>query len=94
VLNDDLAPFFVAGEFCDAEDTLGGAPVLGMYDASYVRTGGGMGMSDTSQVYLLPTALVPDDVIGMQLVHKGTSHSVVDVEPDGTGLSVLVLGVA
>lgn len=91
MIGDDLTPFFVVGEFCHGEDTLDGASVVGQFDAGYVRNGGGMGMSDAVQAFLLPTASAPTEANDQILVHKGVSYRVVEVEPDGTGLSVLVL---
>ena len=91
MIGDDLTPFFVVGEFCHGEDTLDGAPVVGQFDASYVRNGGGMGMSDAIQAYLLPTTSAPAEGNDQVLVHKGISYRVAEIEPDGTGLTVLVL---
>lgn len=91
MIGDDLTPFFVAGEFCHGEDTLDGVSVVGQFDASYVRNGGGMGMSDAVQAYLLPTISAPAEANNQRLVHKGITYQVAEVEPDGTGLTVLVL---
>jgi len=92
MIGEDLTPFFVVGEFCRDGDTLDGAPVVGQFDANYVRNGGGMGMSDAAPAYLLPSASAPESANDQVLVHKGVHYLVVEVEPDGTGLSVLILG--
>lgn len=91
MIGDDLAPFFVVGEFCRGGDTLDGVTVVGQFDASYVRNGGGMGMSDSAPAYLLPTASAPGSAIGQVLVHKDIAYRVGEIEPDGTGLIVLIL---
>jgi len=91
VLADDLTPFFVAGEFCDEEDTLNGASVLGMFDDAYVVNGAGFGLSDTTTAYHMATASVPPLVEGMHLIHKHVEYNVVDQQPDGSGITTLVL---
>jgi hypothetical protein len=93
MIGDDLAPFFVPGEFAGTDDTLDGNPVAGIFDGAYVRTGGGIGMSSTHPVYTLPEAFVPTDVQDMTLyVSAERSHfRVVDQEPAGSGVVVLIL---
>ena len=91
MIGDDLSPFFVVGEFCHGEDKLDGLPVVGQFDANYVRNGGGMGMSDSIQAYLLPSVVVMADPTDQILLHQGASYRVVEVEPDGSGLTVLIL---
>lgn len=91
MIGDDLTPFFVVGEFCKADDTLDGEPVVGQFDAAYVRNGGGMGMADAAPAYLLPSASAATAAEGQVLVHMGLSYRVAGVEPDGTGLTVLAL---
>jgi hypothetical protein len=91
MIGDDLSPFFVKGEFCGEDDKLDGVDVVGIFDAAFVVAGGGLGMSGSRPAYTLPTASVPADVIGMALVHAGTTYRVEDHQPDGTGASVLIL---
>lgn len=91
MIGDDLTPFFAAGEFSHTEDQLDGKNVIGIFDGQYSRTGGGMGMSNSHPAYHLPSASVPKDPAGCVLRHKGVLYIVVDEEPDGTGLTVLIL---
>lgn len=91
MIGDDLTPFFVPGEFSHADDTLAGAPVLGIFDAEYVSNGGGFGMADARPAYMMATAQVPVESEGILLVHKGESYRVAASEPDGTGITVLML---
>lgn len=91
MIGDDLTPFFVVGEFCHADDTLDDVPVVGQFDAAYVRNGGGMGMADATPAYLLPSSSAMSVTEGQMLVHQTRSYRVAEIEPDGTGLTVLVL---
>lgn len=93
MIGDDLTPFFVPGEFAGVGDTLDGQPVTGIFDAAYVSTNDGMGMASTRPVYLLPTAMAPAAPEDMLLVvaKSGERFVVVAQEPDGSGLTVLVL---
>jgi hypothetical protein len=91
MIGDDLTPFFVVGEFCHADDTLDGASVVGQFDAAYVRNGAGMGMADATPAYLLPSSSATSVAVDQILVHEARSYRVAEIEPDGTGLTVLVL---
>lgn len=91
MIGSDLTPFFVAGEFVQAGDTLGGVPVAGIFDAAYVVTGAGMGMADTRMAYTLSSASVPASPVGMLLQHAGVQYEVADTQPDGTGVTLLIL---
>ncbi|MFS2004612.1 hypothetical protein ACEN9F_13400 [Duganella sp. CT11-25] len=94
MIGDDLTPFFVAGEFSHGGDLLGGVAVAGIFDSAYVRAGGGLGMSSIHPAYSMASAAVPAEPIGQLLTHKSINYSVVDLEPDGTGLTVLILEVS
>jgi hypothetical protein len=90
MVGDDLAPFFVPGEFAGTADTLDGEAVVGIFDGAYVSAGAGLGMSDTRPVYLLPAADVPEGVVGMALVANSLNFNVVNTELDnGTILLIL-----
>ena len=91
MIGDDLSPFFVAGEFSDGNDTLGGMPVSGIFDGAYAAVGDGLGMGDSRPVYTLATTSVPFAWAGLQLVHKGVAYGLADHQPDGTGKSLLLL---
>ncbi|KQW96974.1 hypothetical protein ASC94_09205 [Massilia sp. Root418] len=91
MIGDDLSPFFVKGDFCGEGDTLGGEPVVGIFDAQYVVDGVGMGMSSTRPAFTLATGSVPAAPAGLILLHAGAAYRVEDHQPDGTGKSVLIL---
>jgi hypothetical protein len=93
MIGDDLTPFFVPGEFAGVGDTLGGEPVEGIFDASYVSTSDGIGMASSRPAYLLPVAAAPSEPEGMVLkvAKSGEQFTVAAQEPDGTGLTVLIL---
>jgi hypothetical protein len=92
MIGDDLTPFFVPGEFA-GEDTLDGQPVVGIFDAAYVSTNDGIGMASSRPAYLLPAAAAPAAPEGLVLVvaKSGERFVVATQEPDGTGLTVLIL---
>ncbi|MBY0243183.1 MAG: hypothetical protein K2X55_28145 [Burkholderiaceae bacterium] len=94
MIGDDLSPFFVAGEFSEADDTLNGLPIIGIFDAAYEVSGGGMGMSNTHPAYTTATASLPVEIIDTILATNGKDYRVVNHEPDGTGCSVLILEAA
>lgn len=92
MIGTDLSPFFVPGEFCaETGDKLDGQNVTGIFEAAWVSNGGGAGMSDSRPVYFLPTAMVPTSSHGKVLEVAAGRHIVVDHQPDGTGLSMLLL---
>lgn len=93
MIGDDLTPFFVPGEFAGVGDTLDGQPVTGIFDAAYASTNDGIGMASSRPVYLLPAVMAPAAPEDMLLViaKSGERFVVATQEPDGTGLTVLVL---
>jgi len=93
MIGDDLSPFFVPGEFAGVGDTLDGQPVTGIFDREYVSTNDGMGMASSRPAYLLPTSEAPPAPENLILVlAKGGERFVVAAhEPDGTGVTVLIL---
>lgn len=91
---EDLTPFFDLGGFA-TQDLLGGVSVSGLFDRpSQAAQVGAYGLSSSAPTYMLPTAQVPGNVIGAALVHAGVTYAVVAHEPDGTGVSTLILEVA
>lgn len=91
MIGDDLTPFFVAGEFAGADDTLDGVKVVGMFDAAFATAGDGIGMATTRPAYTLPTSEAGTDPEGKMLVANGGTYRVVAHEPDGAGVSLLIL---
>lgn len=88
---EDFTVFFKASEFA-SNATLAGLAVTGVFDAAYESGAVGLsGMSSTQPGYTLASASVPAGVVGQLLVQAGVSYTVVEHQPDGTGVSVLLL---
>lgn len=78
----------------NAEATLSGVGVSGIFEAAGTVSGvGALGMASTQPTFSLPTASVAGDPVGQPLVHAGVAYTVADHEPDGTGVSRLLLEV-
>lgn len=89
----NTAPFFNAQHFAQ-EAVLGEVAVLGIFDdASAVGDVGELGMATTHPTLLLPSAQVPAAVRGMQVQVAGQHFTVEDAQPDGTGMTLLILEV-
>ena len=74
--------------------TLSGATVRGIFDVQYERGDIGIGMASTQPAFTTLTANVVGEAVGQLLVINGTSYYVAAHEPDGTGMSLLLLEVA
>jgi hypothetical protein len=94
VIGNELSPFFVPGEFAGTDDVLAGEPVTGIFEAAFAVGGDGIGMSGTRPVYFLPTSQVPVAWEGLQLTVAAGAFVVEGHEPDGTGVSMLLLAEA
>lgn len=72
--------------------TVGGASVAVIFDnASSLGAVGPYGMASTQPSVTLPTAQVPADPVGTSVVVGGSTYLVAAHEPDGTGISRLLL---
>lgn len=70
-------------------------PVRGVFDnASSVGTVGPYGMTSTQPSITLPTTQVPTNPVGKTVVVGGGTYLVATHEPDGTGMSRLLLETA
>lgn len=86
---EDLAPYFA--DFGEAA-TLGGQAVRGIFDNAHEAAAvGALGMAATQPAFTMPTASVPATPVGAALVVRGTTYTVVEHRPDGTGVSDLLL---
>jgi len=85
---EDLSTFFAAAEFASPA-TLGGVPVMGIFDNAYFDQD--MGGSGSTPSYTLPSSAVPANVVGMALVVNGVTYKVAEPMPDGTGVTTLRL---
>lgn len=87
--------------------TLDGTEVRGIFDAEYAVSDVGIGISTTQPAFTLATVDVPSTVIdwfryyqdpdqpvGAVLTVAGASYAIVAHEPDGTGMSRLLLRAA
>lgn len=75
--------------------TLAGATVRAIFDASYeAATVGLMSMASAQPMLTLPTASVPASVVGAAVTVGATAYTVAAAEPDGTGITRLMLEVA
>lgn len=89
----NTAPFFNSAHFAQKVEFAGAQePVLGIFDDAYVASDvGELGMGTTRPTLLLPTSQVPTAVRGMQLQTDGKHFTVEDAQPDGTGMTLLIL---
>lgn len=70
----------------------GGSEVAGIFDQPYAQSDiGSMGFESTRPTFKLPSNGIPSDVVGRSVTVRGASYQVVSHEPDGTGMSTLVL---
>lgn len=84
-----VSVFFNPSEF-GVQGTLAGSPVSGVLDDMYATGAVGVGgMAASQPIFVCATPAV--DPIGLTLVVSGKSYLVVGNEPDGTGMSRLVL---
>ncbi len=90
-ITEDFSAFFAVSEFASPA-TLGGVAVAGIFDNGYaLGSVGTFGMASTQPSLTLPTASVPANPVGMAVVVGGSSYLVAAHEPDGTGISRVLL---
>jgi len=88
MFTEDLSTFFAAAEFASPA-TLDGVPVVGILDNNYMQAFDGIAGASTS--YTLPSAACAAATSASVLVVAGSTYRVRSVQPDGTGVSVLLL---
>ena len=75
--------------------TVGGVSVSGIFDNGYALGGvGAIGMASSQPTFTLATASVPASPVGTAVVVSGGNYLVGAHEPDGTGMSRLLLEAA
>jgi hypothetical protein len=90
VFVEDLAAFFT--DFAANSCTVGGVNVRAVFDSGYaLGRVGMMGMAGTQPALMLATASVAADPVGLAAVVNGAAYVVAAHEPDGTGMSLLLL---
>lgn len=76
----------------NASALLNGGAVTGIFDAAYEQgSAGAMGMASTMPMFTLPSDSVPANPVGQAFVHAAVAYTVVHAEPDGTGVTRLML---
>lgn len=87
---EDYTAFFQTNEFASLA-TLDGQEVRGIFDNGYQAFEVSSGAFATGPVFLMPTSELPANAVGLTLVLGAESWKVVEIEPDGTGLTLLRL---
>jgi hypothetical protein len=87
-MTEDLAPFFA--DFAVA-CTVNGQAVRGIFDNGFALGAVGIGMAGTQPTLRLRTADVTADPVGQAVSVNAVAYTVAAHEPDGTGVSVLML---
>jgi len=82
---EDFAPFFA--EFGEVA-VFGAQQVRGVFDTASAST---LDVYGTQPVFTAATASLAGVAVGAGAVIRGVSYTVVGVEPDGTGITVLRL---
>ena len=88
MFTEDLAPFFSVDDF-SVTATLAGVTVTGIFDATYYEPLGEV--QGRQPMFMLPTASAPTAAHGQTLVIGATTYKVRGVQPDGTGVTTLIL---
>lgn len=84
---EDLSPFFSTAGFA-VDATLDGVAVQGIFDEAGVVDNG---LAAVAPQFTLPTAQVPASPYGKVLTIGARNFTVREHQPDGTGVSTLVL---
>lgn len=72
--------------------TVNNISVQGIFDNAYqLATVGTYGMASTAPVLTIKTSDVPTNPVGTGVVVNGTNYQIAAHEPDGTGISRLIL---
>lgn len=88
---ENLAPFFKASALGTAV-TVDSVAREAIFDAEYQLGGlAGPGIASAQPMLTLPTAHVPASPVGKTVVVAGTTYTIVEHQPDGTGVSRLML---
>lgn len=75
--------------------TVGGNSMRGIFDTAFsLGSVGPFGIASSQPRLTLPTASLPADPVGQACTVGAASYLVAEHQPDGTGISVLLLEVA
>jgi hypothetical protein len=79
----------------NAQATVAGVAVVGMFEDAYaLGQAGPFGIATTQPRLTLATTAVPANPVGQACVVGSGTYTVAEHQPDGTGISVLLLEVA
>ena len=82
----------VIRNLANASAVLGGVAVIGIFDKAYqVGDVGGSGFATSQPMFSLLSSSVPFNVTGLPMVIGSVTYTVVVSEPDGTGMTQLLL---
>lgn len=84
---EDLTPFFNTAELA-VQATLDGAAVSGIFDNAYTEA---FGMASRAPMFTLPSAAAAAATQASVLVVESVAYRVTAVQPDGTGVTTLML---
>lgn len=87
---EDFSAFFQISDFAITA-TLAGLPVRAIFDAEYQLQDMASGVMTAAPVLTLASANVPVNVVGVSVVVESVTYKVVEVMPDGTGITLLRL---
>lgn len=91
MLTEALPMFFTQSEFAEPV-VVNGIQVSAIFDDGYAQGGVGVvGMGSSEPCLTMATADVPASPVGKSVVARGASYQVAAHEPDGTGVSKVLL---
>jgi hypothetical protein len=94
MITDDLTPFFSVDEFATSV-SVGGVTVFAIFDNGNTQGNvGTLGMASTQPQLTLASTDVPTNPVGAAVLVGAVAYTVAAHEPDGTGLSRLLLEAA
>ena len=89
----DRANSAVFRRLSNASASLAGVQVRGIFESGFALGDVGVGMAAAQPVFTLATASITGEAVGQSLVVGGNTYTIAAHEPDGTGVSRLLLEV-
>lgn len=90
--NEDLLAFLDTADFAVVADYNSGTSVVGIFDAPHELAALGMSLQASAKPqFLCRAADVDADPVGKALVVNGITYSIAENQPDGTGMTLLIL---
>lgn len=90
---EDLTAFLNTDEFATAATYNGSTTINGIFDKEFfgADAGGMVAIEASKPVFHCRAADVATDAVGKTLVVSGTTYTIEGQEPDGTGMTKLIL---